>query len=102
MNKGLLLSSEQRAAPASPSVSVQLVATGAATTHPAVIAEPDDGNRRGLQGRVLDLLTPGVVLTRVKLRDALSVKNERLGEALESLEQAGQLRRTSAGWKCVD
>lgn len=98
----LLLSSEHRAAPASPSVSLQLVATDAATTHLAVIAEPDDGNRRGLQDRVLDLLTPGVVLTRVKLRDALSVKNERLGEALESLEQAGQLRRTSAGWKCVD
>jgi len=98
----LLLSSEHRAAPASPSVSLQLVATDAETTHLAVIAEPDDGNRRGLQDRVLDLLTPGVVLTRVKLRDALSVKNERLGEALESLEQAGQLRRTSAGWKCVD
>ena len=36
----------------------------------------------------------GAVLTRAKLRDTLGVKNERLGEALESLEQAGRLRRT--------
>ena len=98
----LLLSSEHRAAPASPSVSLQLVATDAETTHLAVIAEPDDGNRRGLQDRVLDLLTPGVVLTRVKLRDALSVKNERLGEALDALQRAGRLRRSSAGWQRID
>jgi hypothetical protein len=98
----LLLSSEHRAAPASPSVYLQLVATDAEAIHLEVIAEPDEGNRRGLQDRVLDLLVPGVVLTRVKLRDALSVKNERLGEALESLEQAGRLRRTSAGWNRVD
>jgi hypothetical protein len=32
----------------------------------------------------------------------LAVKNERLGEALESLEQAGRIRRTSAGWKHTD
>ncbi len=98
----LLLSSEHRAAPASPSVYLRLVATDAETTHLEVIAEPDKGNRRSLQDRVLDLLAQGVVLTRVKLRDALSVKNERLGEALESLEQAGRLRRTSAGWNRVD
>jgi hypothetical protein len=98
----LLLSSEHRAAPASPSVYLRLVATDAETTHLEVIAEPDEGNRRGLQDRLLDLLVPGAVLTRVKLRDTLSVKNERLGEALQSLEQAGRLRRTSAGWKRVD
>ena len=98
----LLLSSEHRAAPASPSVYLRLVATDAETTHLEVIAEPDERNRRGLQDRLLDLLVPGAVLTRVKLRDTLSVKNERLGEALQSLEQAGRLRRTSAGWKRVD
>ena len=32
------------------------------------------------------------------LRDSLAVKNERLGEVLESLERAGQIGRTSAGW----
>jgi hypothetical protein len=98
----LLLSSEHRAAPASPSVYLQLVTTDVETTHLEVIAEPNDENRRGLQDRVLDLLAQGVVLTRVKLRDPLSVKNERLGEALQSLEQVGRLRRTSAGWKRID
>ncbi len=51
---------------------------------------------------MLDLLAPGVVFTRAKLRDSLGVKNERLGEALESLERAGWLCRTPAGWKRLD
>ncbi len=98
----MVLSSEHRAAPASPSVYLQLVTTDAEAIHLEVIAEPDDGNQRSLQDRVLDLLAQDAVLTRVKLRDALSVKNERLGETLESLLQAGRLRRTSTGWKRVD
>jgi hypothetical protein len=102
VHQRLVLSSEHRAAPASPSVYLELVTTDAQTTHLEVIAKPDDGKRRGLQDRVLDLLAQGVVLTRVKLRDTLSVKNEHLGDALQSLEQAGRLRRTSAGWKRVD
>jgi len=101
-NQRLVLSSEHRAAPASPAVCLQLVTTDAETTHLEVLAEPDGRNQHALQDRVLDLLAQGVVLTRVKLRDALSVKNERLGEALQSLEQAGRLRRESAGWKRVD
>ena len=36
-------------------------------------------------------------MTRAKLRDSLAVKNERLGEVLESLERAGRLCRTP-GW----
>jgi hypothetical protein len=48
---------------------------------------------------VLDLLTQGQVLTRTKLGDSLAVKNERLGEVLESLEQTGRFVRTSVGWQ---
>ena len=51
---------------------------------------------------MLDLLAGGAVLTRAKLRDSLAVKNERLGEALESLERAGRLCRTPAGWQRLD
>jgi hypothetical protein len=94
----LLLSSEHRAAPAAPPVYLQLVASDV-QTHLEVIAKLHDQQQRPLQDQVLDLLTPGVVLTRAKLRDALGVKNERLGEALESLERAGRLRRTPAGWQ---
>jgi hypothetical protein len=98
----LVLSSEHRAAAASAPVYLELVATNAETTHLEVIAEHEDGKRRSLEEQVLDRLAPGAVFTRAKLRDSLGVKNERLGEALESLERAGRLCRTPAGWKCLD
>jgi len=98
----LMLSSEHRAAAASPPVYLELVATNAEATHLEVIAEIHDENRRSLQEQVLTLLAQGAVLTRTKLRDALSVKNERLGEALESLERAGRIRRTPTGWQRID
>jgi RecA-family ATPase len=98
----LVLSSEHRAAAASAPVYLELIATNAETTHLEVIAELEDGKRRSLEQQVLDRLTPGAVFTRAKLRDSLGVKNERLGEALESLERAGRLCRTPAGWKRLD
>lgn len=98
----LVLSSEHRAAPASPPVYLELVVTHAETTHLEVIAELENQKRRSLQEQVLDLLAQGAVVTRAKLRDALAVKNERLGQALESLERAGRLSRTSDGWQRLD
>lgn len=98
----LVLSSEHRAAPAAPPVALQLVASDAHRTHLEVIAELHEQLRRSLQDQILDLLPPGVVLTRAKLRITLGVKNERLGEALEGLERAGRLRRTAAGWRRLD
>jgi hypothetical protein len=95
----LVLSSEHRAAPASPPVYLELVATDAETTHLEVIGELQEGQRRSLEQQVLDLLAGGAVLTRAKLRDALAVQNERLGVALESLERAGRLGRTPTGWR---
>lgn len=98
----LLLSSEHRAAPASPPVYLELVATNAQTTHLEVSAALHDENRRSLQEQVLDLLAQGTVLTRAKLRDLLAVKNERLGAALEALERDARIRRTPAGWQRSD
>jgi hypothetical protein len=98
----LVLSSEHRAAPASPPVYLELVTTHAQAAHLEVIAELDGERRRSLQEQVLSLLAQGGVLTRAKLRETLSVKNERLGEALQSLEQAGRIRRTPAGWQRID
>jgi hypothetical protein len=98
----LVLSSEHRAAPASPPVYLELVATNAQTTHLEVIAELRDDQRRSLAEQVLTLLANGAVSTRAKLRDTLSVKNERLGETLKSLERAGRIRRTPAGWQRID
>ena len=100
----LVLSSEHRAAPASAPVHLELVATDAGTIHLEVIAElrAANGKRRSLEEQVIDLLAYGVVLTRAKLRESLGVKNERLGEALESLERAGRLCRTPTGWQRLD
>jgi hypothetical protein len=98
----LLLSSEHRAAPASPPVYLELVATNAQTAHLEVVAELQDPKPTHLSEQVLSLLADGAVLTRAKLRDLLGVKNERLGQTLESLEQAGRLRRTPTGWQRVD
>src|SRR5271167_2914311 len=100
----LVLSSEHRAAPASAPVSLELVASDALTTHLEILGElrngstdlAMDGKRPGLEERVLDLLGQGVTVTRTKLRNSLGVKNERLGEVLESLERAGRLCRTPA------
>jgi hypothetical protein len=98
----LLLSSEHRAAAASPPVYLELVATDAETTHLEVVAELGHEKRGSLQERVLGALAPGVVQTRVKLRDALCVKNQRLGETLQALEQSGRIRRTATGWQRVE
>jgi len=98
----LVLSTEHRAAPASPPVCLELVATDAAMTHLQVIAERQHEKGPRLEQQVLELLPAGAVLTRGKLRDRLAVKNERLGEVLDSLEQAGQVRRTPGGWQRND
>jgi hypothetical protein len=95
----LVLSTEHRAAPPSPPVYLELVTTNAQTTYLKVAAELHDQKPTSLAEQVLALLTDGVVLTRAKLRDVLGVKNERLGQTLESLEQAGRLRRTPTGWQ---
>jgi AAA domain len=97
--ENLILSSEHRAAPASAPVYLELVATNAETTHLEVITELHGENGRGLKEQVLDVLAQGQVLTRTRLRDSLGIKNERLGEVLESLERAGQVGRTPGGWQ---
>ena len=98
----LVLSTEHRAAPASPPIHLTLVTTNPDTTHLEAVAQHEDGKSRSLEERVLDNLAGGMVLTRAKLRDCLAVKNERLGEVLESLERAGRLRRTAAGWQQLE
>ena len=98
----LVLSTEHLAAPASPAVHLELVATEATTTHLEVVAEPRNDHRPTLEEQVLALLPGENVLTRANLRAALLVKNERLGNVLESLERAGQIRHTGAGWQRTD
>jgi hypothetical protein len=95
----MVLSTEHRAAQASPPIHLALVTANPETIHLEVVAQHQDGEPGGLKEKVLDVLGGGVVLTRARLRDRLAVKNERLGEVLESLEHSGRLRRTAAGWQ---
>jgi len=97
----LMLSSEHRAAAAARSVYLELVATPADQMHLAVTGDVGTQKRRDVQQRTLELLTEHGQLTRAKLRELLAVKNERLGEALESLQQAGRIRRTPTGWQPI-
>jgi hypothetical protein len=97
----LVLLSEHRAAPAAPAVTLELVTTDAATTHLEVVAAPPGDRPGNLQEQVLARLVAGETWTRAKLRDVLSVQNQRLGEALETLEQAGKIRRAPDGWQRV-
>jgi hypothetical protein len=95
----LILSSEHRAARASAPVYLELVAVDVRTAHLEVIAELSNETDCGLHERLLALLAGGQVLTRTSLRDSLAVKNERLGEVLESLERAGRISHTPKGWQ---
>jgi hypothetical protein len=95
----LLLSNEHRAAPASPPVYLELVATDPRSTHLEVVSEVDRPQRASLSDQVLGLLAGDVVQTRAALRDALGVQNQRLGETLQSLEQSGHICRTPTGWR---
>jgi hypothetical protein len=99
----LVLQSEHRAAAASPAVTLELVTTDAAAPHLEVVAAESPSDRHGnLREQVLACLTSGEALTRARLRDLLSVQNQRLGEVLQTLERAGEIRRSPAGWQRVD
>jgi len=102
-----MLSSEHRAAAAAGSVYLELVTGDQRTTgrtgavHLAVVGNVDGEKPRDLQAEILQRLEENGVLTRGKLRELLAVQNQRLGEALESLQQDGRISRTSTGWKCT-
>jgi AAA domain len=98
----LVLSTEHRAAPASPPIFLTLITTHPDMIHLQVMMQREDGKQRSLEAQVLGMLSEGLVLTRARLRAGLAVKNERVGEVLESLERSGRLRRTAAGWQRLD
>lgn len=98
--KNLLLSMEHRAAPAPDPVSLRLVDTDEERVHLEVVAGYSD-KRNGeppLKEAVLEALGANQVMTRAQLRARLSVKNERLGEVLLTLETQGRIERGARGW----
>jgi hypothetical protein len=97
----LVLQSEHRAAAAAPAVTLELVTTDETTPHLEVVAESPSDRQGNLREQVLACLVPGKALTRARLRDLLSVQNQRLGEVLQTLQRDGEIRRSPAGWQRV-
>lgn len=98
----LLLSMEHRAAAAPEPVILELVTTDDRTIHLQVSALSPATNspgKPGLEEAVLMVLAESPPLTRSKLRETLSVNNERLGEVLAHLERTGKLKYGPGGWQ---
>jgi AAA domain len=97
----LLLVMEHRSAAPPDPIYLELVTKDADQVHLEVVgSDGEEGERRerALEVRVLEALGRKT-LTRGELRDELAVKNERLGEILERLENAGRIERSPGGWR---
>ena len=93
---------EHRFAPASESVSLRLDDDDPDAVHLQVVstaAQSGASKTDELAEAVLGLLQrSSSPMTRTHIRGELHVKNERLGRALASLEQRGQIQRQQHGW----
>jgi hypothetical protein len=99
---GLLLSMEHRAAAAPEPVALQLVAADSSSIHLEVTAlapAPQAECKARLEDAILLALEETSAMTRGRLRDRLSVNNERLGEVLAQLERDGKIARGPDGWR---
>jgi hypothetical protein len=98
----LILSMEHRSAAAPEPVTLELVTKVEDTIHLAVrespATEPIDGRCR-LEVEILEALGETAAMTRTRLRERLSVNNDRLGRTLLKLEREGKVRRGSDGWR---
>jgi hypothetical protein len=102
--EGLLLSMEHRAAAAPEPVVLQLVAADSSRIHLEVttlLPTPKGEGKGRLEDAILVALQDTPALTRGRLRDRLSVNNERLGETLTQLEREGKVEHGPNGWRRV-
>lgn len=99
----LILSSEHRSAPAGTPVGLYLDASDQRAVHLAITPDAPADNGRdaaALRDRVVALLERhGAAMNRGQLRDALGVKNERLGHVLAELAQESRIVRDVSGWR---
>ncbi len=99
----LVLTLEQRAArPPEPMVLELTSRPDGTATHLRVVGTPATRPipKEPLTSRITGLLaSSNEPLTRAAIRTQLRVNNNRLGDALQELEQAGRTRRTANGWQ---
>lgn len=94
------LALEHRSHPAADPFALKLVsrADGSAT-HLEIAGEHTSSAPPSLEALAQsELAAAGAALTREQLRARLKVKNQRLGDALETLQRAGRITKTPQGW----
>ena len=94
------LSLEHRSHPAADPFALKLVsrADGSAT-HLEIAGDHTPTAPPSLEALTeSELAAAGAPLTREQLRARLKVKNQRLGDALETLQRAGRITKTPQGW----
>lgn len=97
----IALTVEHRSAPAPAAIALRLITDAERQTAHFNIVRPQGGDparSEPLERRILDLID-GREMTRGALREALAVKNERLGPVLASLESNGLIQRFPNGWR---
>jgi hypothetical protein len=98
----LVLAMEHRAAPAPDPVALNLVNGDPRRLHLELVdGQPPSSlfDNEDLSQRILQALVETPLMNRAQLRARLQIKNERLGQALERLQQEGQLRHEPNGWR---
>ncbi len=105
MREKLVLSAEHRSAQAPAPVCVYLDTSDERAIHLAISEDaPEETAKDGrlVAERVLAALARhGTSMTRGQLREALGVKNERLGHALEQLAKESRIVRDASGWRLM-
>ncbi len=96
----VLVTVEHRSAPTPSPFALRLVGDDG-PPHLQIIDVSTAGavSEQPVEERVLEALKDSAPLTRSVLREKLSVRNERLGQALEQLLEGGAIEKTSEGWK---
>jgi hypothetical protein len=95
-NGALQLNIEHRSAAAPAPLYLRLVGQ---PPHPEIVQLDDDEKQPGIEHRVLGSLRQSHnPMRRSVLRQLLAINNQRLGQALLTLEKLGSIRRTDQGW----
>lgn len=98
----IVVTIEHRSAPTPTPFSLRLVCEHGPPHLEIVELGPTAPDALPVEDSVLRALQEAGTLTRSALRQRLSVRNERLGRALERLLEDGVIERTSDGWTLTD
>ncbi len=95
----LVLTVEHRAAPSPQPIELCLVSGH--TPHLEIVESSESGGQE-LTEAVCELLRLRGPMTRTRLRQELRIRNQRLGKALNWLQDQGTIQRTAGGWRAAE